>query len=165
MTRLITRRTALIAAGGAMAMAFAAPRSALAATTHNIDMLNKSPDDPRARYVYSPRILVVQPGDSVHFVATDKGHDTVSEDEMIPAGAEGWKGKINEEITLTLDQPGFYGYRCTPHYTLGMVGLIIVEGEGMTANLEAAKAARQRGRAKATWDEIWAEVDGMNFIS
>lgn len=45
----------------------------------------------------------------------------------------------------------------------GMVGLIVVEGEGKFDNLEAARAVRQRGRAKSTFEAIWeqAEADGL----
>ena len=45
---------------------------------------------------------------------------------MIPEVAEPWKGKINEEITVTFTQEGIYGYKCQPHFGLGMVGLIQV---------------------------------------
>jgi hypothetical protein len=39
-----------------------------------------------------------------------------------------------------------------------MVGLIVVQVDGMLDNFEMAQAVRQRGRAQAAWEEIWAEV-------
>lgn len=146
--------------------ALAVPNISFAqATVHEIQMFNVHPDDPKKRMVFAPLVKVGQPGDTFKFVAVDKGHNTVSVDGMIPDGTEAWKGKINEEVEVTLSQPGVYGYQCVPHAGLGMVGLIIVQGDGMMDNVEAAKAVRQRGRAKQTWDEIWAQVDSEGLLA
>ena len=82
---------------------------------------------------------------------------------MIPAGTEGWNGKIGEEIEITLTTPGFYGYMCKPHQTVGMVAAIIVAGDGALANLEDAKTVRQRGRAKQVWEEIYEEISSLDI--
>lgn len=160
MSTFINRRVFLAASS---ALAVAGP--ALAQTTHEVQMLNADPDDPRVRQVFLPRLLVVSPGDTVRFVAVDRGHNSESLRGMVPEGSDGWRGRINEEVDVTLDVPGFYGYHCTPHSSVGMVGLIIVEGEGMMDNLEAAQGVRQRGRASAIWEEIWAEVAEMEFAA
>ena len=143
----------------------AAPSLVRAATTHEIQMLNKHPEDSKLRQVFFPRIQVVEAGDTVSFVSVDKGHNSASVDGMLPDGAEEWKSKISADIELTLDAPGFYGYNCVPHASVGMVGLIVVKGDGMMDNFEAAKEVRQRGRAKRVWEEIWAEVDGLNLTA
>lgn len=166
MTRDISRRTVLagaIATTGGLALAAARP--VWAATTHTVQMLNVDPDDRKKRMVFAPRILVVQPGDTVVFEPTDRGHNSAAIDNMLPDGAEPWNGRINEEVEVTLDQPGFYGYICPPHQAMGMVGLVIVEGDGMMDNAEAARAVRHRGRAADAWDEIWAEVDAMDLTA
>ena len=98
-----------------------------------------------------PRIVAAEPGDTIVFLPTEKGHNSASAKDMTPEGAEAWKGKINEEVSVTLTVPGFYGYECTPHASLGMVGLVVVKGDGMMDNLETAKSARQRGKAKKVW--------------
>ncbi|MEM9707546.1 MAG: pseudoazurin [Pseudomonadota bacterium] len=150
--------------GAAITAGLITPSVALAmGTRHEIQMLNAHPDDKKLRQVYLPRIQVVKPGDTVAFLSVDKGHNSAAVKDMFPEAAEGWNGKINEDIEVTLDVPGFYGYQCTPHASTGMVGLIVVEGEGMMDNLEAAQGVRQRGKAKAVWEDIWAEVDGMEF--
>lgn len=159
----ITRRSLLLSAAASVPLAWAVPRRPLAATTHEVQMLNSHPENRSLRMVFLPRVLVVEPGDTVTFVAADKGHNSASSDGMIPDGAEGWSGKINEAISVTLETPGFYGYQCAPHYAAGMVGLVIVRGAGMMENLEAAKSVRQRGKAKAVWGDIWAEVEGMDL--
>ncbi|MEM1429747.1 MAG: pseudoazurin [Pseudomonadota bacterium] len=164
MTHEVARRTILRAGVVGLSFAMLSPfRAALAAESHDIEMLNQHPENSRLRQVFFPRIHVVMPGDTVNFLATDRGHNSATIDGMVPDGAEGWNGKINEEISATLDAPGFYGYQCTPHASVGMVGLIIVQGDGMMDNLEAAQGVRQRGRAKAAWDEIWEEVAGMDL--
>lgn len=168
--KLLTRRTLVV--GGAVAgAALAAPRLVRAQTddaaaepmAHDVQMLNVDPDNPRLRQVFSPRLLVIQPGDTVNFIATDRGHNSEAKPDMIPEGVEAWEGAINEAISVTLETPGFYGYKCTPHEAIGMVGLIIVQGEGMMTNMEAARAVRHRGRARQVWEEIWAEVDSLEL--
>ncbi|MBY6116606.1 pseudoazurin [Mameliella alba] len=162
-TQFITRRTALLSAAASASLALTLPSRVLAATTHEVQMLNVHPEDRKLRQVFFPRIVVIEPGDSVKFLATDKGHNAQSSKDMTPEGTEDFKGKINEEIEVTFDKPGFYGYQCQPHYAIGMVGLIVVKGEGMMDNLEAAKAVTHRGKARAVWGDIWAEVDGMDL--
>ncbi|MEO0327201.1 MAG: pseudoazurin [Pseudomonadota bacterium] len=157
----LNRRTVLVG----MAALAASNNFAFAQTAHNIEMLNKHPEDKKRRMVFHPMIQVIEPGDSVKFLTTAKGHNSISIEGMIPEGAEPWKGKINEEIELTLEKPGVYGYLCQPHATLGMVGLIIVKGDGMADNLEAAKAVKQRGKAKKIWKEIWEIVEAEGLIS
>lgn len=161
---MITTLNRRIFLAGATAMTVAGPAFA-AGTNHDVKMLNAHPENRRLRNIFLPRLLKIQPGDTVTFLATDRGHDSVSMDGMLPEGAEPWKGKINEEIVLTLTIPGVYGYKCVPHYSLGMIGLIIVEGEGMADNLEAAREVRQRGRARTAFDEIWAEVDEQGLLT
>ncbi len=162
MTTLLTRRQALISATAATTL-LATPAILHAATEHEVQMLNKHPEDAKLRNVFFPRLLAVDPGDSVKFVATDRGHNSASAKGMIPEGTGGWKGKINEELSVSFDKPGLYGYVCAPHVALGMVGLVVVKGEGALHNLDAAKSAKQRGRAKQAWAEIWKELAAMDL--
>ena len=159
MKLIIDRRTLLAASAAALIT-----RPAFAAA-HDVQMLNKHPEDAKQRMVFLPNIIVVQPGDTVNFLATDRGHNCEIVDGMMPEGAEGWKGKINEEISVTLDQPGFYGFQCTPHVSQGMVGLIVVEGDGKMDNYEDAKGVRQRGQAKKAWEAIWETVEADGIAS
>ncbi|MEM7289129.1 MAG: pseudoazurin [Rhizobiaceae bacterium] len=157
----ITRRTFSL-----MAATLPFIRPALAeAKTVEVRMYTKDPDNKKNRNVFLPRIVKISPGDTVKFVASERGHNSESTKGMLPEGTEGWKGKISKDIEVTFDKPGIYGYHCTPHRTLGMVGAVIVEGDGMTDNLEAAKAAKQRGKAKKVWQEIWAEIEEKNLLT
>lgn len=119
----------LFALGGLAAPAFAAD--------YEVHMLNKGAD---GAMVFEPAFLQVQPGDTVTFVPTDKGHNVETIKDMIPEGAEAFKGKINEIYKVTFEVPGFYGIKCTPHFAMGMVGLVVV-GDGQ-ANAGAAQAVK-----------------------
>ena len=135
---------ALMAAGGAHA------------ADHQVLMLNKGE---KGTMVFQPDFIQAAPGDTVTFVPTDKGHDAESIKNMIPDGAEPFKGKMNEQITVKLDKEGVYGVKCTPHYGMGMVALIVV---GKPVNLEQAKAVKQTGKAKKTFETLLAEVPAGN---
>ena len=162
MSASITRRRALACTAAAL-FPVAVPKRLFAAASHTVEMLNIHPENSRLRQVFVPRVLVAQPGDTVTVLATDRGHNRASTEGMTPEGGATWNGKINEEVALTMDRPGFYGYVCTPHASVGMVGLIVVEGDGMLDNLEAAQAVRQRGRAQQAWEEIWTEVADLGL--
>ena len=146
-------RTAILA--GLTAALLAAPAFA---AEHRVEMLNKDPET-GDRNVFEPAVLMIAPGDTVIFVPTDKGHNSVASEGMIPEGGTAWEGGINEEVSVTFDVEGTYGYNCVPHYGQGMVGLILV-GDA-SANLEEAKAVQQRGRAKAVYEELFAEAEAM----
>lgn len=125
------------------------------AADHQVKMVNK---DSEGRVMqFEPAFLKVAPGDTVTFVPTDKSHNSEAIKGMIPEGAGGWKGKINEEVTVTLSEPGVYGYKCTPHVGMGMVGLIQVGDSA--ANLEAAQAVKVPGKGKARMAELIAQVE------
>ncbi len=125
------------------------------AADHQVQMLNK--DSEGRPMQFEPAFLKIAPGDTVTFVATAKGHNSESILTLMPEGAEPWKGKINEEITVTFDQEGFYAYKCQPHLGMGMVGLIQV-GDAPEA-LPAEEVEKLPGKAKARMAELIAEVE------
>jgi plastocyanin len=47
--------------------------------------------------VFEPAFIQVTPGDHIRFLASDKGHNAGVNEGMLPDGAAGCKGKINEE--------------------------------------------------------------------
>jgi pseudoazurin len=137
----------LAAALAAMTVAGAAQ-----AADHQVQMLNKGD---KGAMVFQPDFIQAAPGDTVTFVPTDKGHDAESIKGMIPDGAEPFKGKISQELKVTLDKEGVYGVKCTPHYGMGMVALIVV---GKPTNLEEAKTVKNPGKAKKVFEELFAQV-------
>lgn len=103
------------------------------AKDHTVEMLSSSNGQ---MMVFKPAVLKIQPGDTVTWKATNPGHNTASIKEMSPDTSLEWNGKINEELTITFTKDGVYGYKCTPHYILGMVGIIAV-GD-VSSNLQSA---------------------------
>jgi pseudoazurin len=124
------------------------------ATEYQVLMTNK--DAEGQLWQFEPAFLQIAPGDSVRFVPTDKGHNTEATPKTIPEGANPWKGKINEPITIKYMREGIYVYKCLPHAGLGMVGVIQV-GES-TVNLEAVKNVKMPGKAVNRLAELIAQV-------
>ena len=131
--------------------AAAACTGTVSAAEHTIQMLNKGES---GVMVFEPAYVKAQVGDTITFVAADKGHNAETIKGMIPDGGETFKGKINEEISVTLTKDGVYGIKCTPHYGMGMVALIEV---GEAVNLAEAKAVKQPGKAKAVFAELFGQ--------
>ncbi|ODT05741.1 pseudoazurin [Bosea beijingensis] len=130
---------------------------ALAATGANaaeveVKMLNKGA---AGAMVFEPALVKIAPGDTVKFVPTDKSHNAETVPEMLPAGAEPFIGKLNEQVDVTFKQNGVYGIKCKPHYGMGMVALIVV---GEPTNLEAAAAAKHPGKAKQVFADLVAKA-------
>jgi pseudoazurin len=116
-------------------------------------MLNRGSD---GQMQFAPQLLKIAPGDTVHFLAIDKGHNAQSIDGMIPGGAKPFAGGIGEDLKITLTVPGVYGYRCNPHGSLGMVGLIVV---GSPVNEEVAKTASVPGMARRVFAKLFQTLD------
>lgn len=105
--------------------------------------------------VFEPAFVAAQPGDTITFLATDKGHNAETIKGMFPEGFAGFKSKMNKEFSVTLDQEGLYGIKCTPHYAMGMVALIQV---GEAINLEEAAAVKQKGKSKKRFAPLFEQV-------
>jgi pseudoazurin len=141
-----------------LAVAIGLLSSAAIASNVEVKMLNKGADG--SIMVFEPALVKIAPGDSVHFVATDKSHDVLSVDGMIPEGATPFAGKMNEDITVKFDKPGVYVYRCKPHYVMGMVGMVVV---GNPVNEDAVKTGLNSGvpnLAKNRLTKLFATLDG-----
>ena len=132
---------------------FGCAASAGLAADFEVTMLNKGES---GVMVYEPAFVQAAPGDTIHFVATDKSHNVESIKGMLPEGVEPFKGKLNENYDLTVTTEGVYGVKCTPHYALGMVMLVAVGDPA--SNLEAAKAAKNPKKAQERLDAGFAQL-------
>ena len=115
---------------------------AISSEEYEVKMLNFGND---GSMVFEPGFLKVNVGDTVHFKSIDMAHNSESSIGLIPVNASGWKGNINEDISITLTEEGVYVYQCTPHLILGMVGVIQV-GKAVNMNrvMEAAKTYKSQ---------------------
>jgi pseudoazurin len=118
--------------------------SAVAFEDITIEMLNKRASD-NATMVYSEDITRINSGDTITWVPTTKGHNV-----HFLAGPDGWeipkKSKFNKEVSITFDIPGIYYYQCTPHKSMGMIALVVVDGD--TSNKDAIAKIRAMGKSK-----------------
>ena len=127
--------------------------SAMAAD-YRVEMLNKGTDD--AKMVFEPALTQLQPGDTVTFVATDKGHNAETIAGMLPEGAEAFKGAMGKDVTVTFTAPGAYGIKCMPHLGMGMVALVVV-GDAPD-NLEALKAVKVPPKAAERFEAMYSQL-------
>lgn len=136
--------------GAAAAVLLASPA---AAADHVVKMLNKGK---AGMMVFEPALVKVAPGDTVTFVPTDKSHNAESIAGMLPPGAAPFKGKMNQPVKVTFSKPGVYGYKCLPHYGMGMVGVVVV-GNPAT-NLAAAQKVGHPGKAKQVFGGLLGQA-------
>ena len=135
----------------------AAPEVEANGTIIEVEMYTRDPDG-GGMQVFKPRLITAKVGDTVVFKPTNPTHQSSSIDGMLPEGVAGWQGEINKEVSYVLPKPGVYGFQCVPHYAAGMVGMIIVEGDGKDANVAAAKGVSHPGLAGKAFEEIFAEA-------
>ncbi|EXL01353.1 plastocyanin/azurin family copper-binding protein [Aquamicrobium defluvii] len=115
------------------------------AEMHEVKMLNRNASGPM---VYEPDFLQIALGDTVKFIRTTSGHNAATVESMVPKGHEGFLGKINEEIEVTLDKQGFYGIKCSPHY-------------GIPRGLISLGGSRRRTEIPAGWNAV--SKKGLGF--
>ena len=106
----------------------------LSAEAYTVKMLNQGAT---GVMVFEPAFLKVNVGDTVTFESTDAAHNSASIPGMIPSGASPWNGQLSRDISVTFEIPGVYGYQCTPHAMMAMVGVIQVGDDN--SNIETAK--------------------------
>lgn len=126
----------------------------VSAADYEVKMLNVGADG--QKMVFEPEFLQIEVGDTVTFIPTDKSHNAEVIKDMFPEGGNAFKGKINEEFSVTFDVAGAYGYKCLPHFGMGMVGLIVV-GDN-PSNLDAIINASGPARVKAKFADLAAMV-------
>lgn len=117
-----------------------------------VKLLNKGTE---GFMVFEPSFVKANPGDTIKFVSTDKGHNVETIPGMLPDGATPITGKMSQDVSVTLDKPGIYGVRCTPHYAMGMVAMIVV---GTPANQDRAKAVNHPGKAKQVFGTLFGRL-------
>lgn len=114
-----------------------------------VKMLNRGAE---GAMVFEPSLIKAAPGDTIRFVAADKGHNVETIDGMLPEGVAPFAGKMNEDVVVKIEKDGVYGLRCKPHYSMGMVALIVAGNPG---SLDQAKAVTHPGRAKTIFAQLF----------
>ena len=118
-----------------------------------IDMLNKRDDG--TKMVYSQDIARIDVGDTITWLPTSRGHNV--EFRAGPDGVElPKKSKQNKEVSMTFETPGMYFYWCTPHKSMGMIGLVIVGDD--TSNKSDIAKVKTGGRSKKRLKKLLEEI-------
>ena len=124
-----------------LALLFSTP--AMAADM-SIDMQKKS---------YSVEVAKIDVGDTITWLPKSKGHNV----EIVASPNElKFKSKNNKETSLTFDTPGIYYYWCTPHKSMGMIGLVVVGGD--TSNKDDIAKAKALGKSKKKLQALLASL-------
>ena len=109
--------------------------------------------------VFNQEIVRIDPGDTVFWKATDRGHNVefISKNG-VPDGVEKFKSKVGKDTEFTFTIPGIYAYWCVPHKTLGMIGFVIV-GDDLS-NLDSIIKVKFIGKSKKIAKGLIAEIEG-----
>ena len=120
-----------------------------------IEMWNSDPNDKTRKMVFSEDLVTITEGATITWVATDRGHNV----EFVhgPEGAElPGKSKLGADFEFTFTVPGVYVYVCTPHSSMGMLGVVIV-GEATAEQIAAALEVKNiRGASKKKLEALLA---------
>ena len=101
------------------------------AKTIEVKMLNNGKD---GIMTFEPGFVKASVGDTIKFNPVDAAHN--SQSVVVPTGAKPWTGKADQHFSVNLTKEGVYIFKCDPHSTMGMVGVVQV---GKPTNLAAAK--------------------------
>ena len=97
--------------------------------------------------VFEPGFLKVEVGDTVVFKPSDASHN--AESLFTPSPDASFVTELGKVSAIQVSHEGIYLYKCTPHFTLGMVGVIQVGSAG------------NKNQALAAWDSM-AAMMAMN---
>jgi pseudoazurin len=122
-----------------------------------VEMLNKNADGDRM--VFSQELIEASVGDEIVFVPTDKSHNAQSVKGATPEGQDGFRGAMNQEVTYTVTEAGLTAVVCLPHQSMGMVAVIVVDGN--TDNADSILAARVPGRGGQKIQELVEQAQSM----
>jgi pseudoazurin len=121
-----------------------------------VEMWNKDPDNKKRKMVFSQEIVTIEPGESVNWIATDRGHNVEFIDGPDGVKLPG-KSKVSKDVTITFDTPGVYLYQCTPHASTGMIAIVVV-GDLTQEGVDAIKDVKLRGKSKKKFKALLAEL-------
>ena len=118
-----------------------------------IEMLNKSGDE---MMVFSKTLVHVKVGDSVTWKATHKTHSVAFMKDGVPDGVPLYKSPFNQDAHFVFKTPGIYVYKCTAHYGMGMIGVVVVGAD--QHNLAQVKALSLMPAPKKRLAKILAQL-------
>ena len=119
-----------------------------------IEMLNKRGKE---KMLYGQDVARVEVGQTITWPPDSKGHNV--QFVSVPEGVEKVKSKLSKEFSYTFEQEGVYLYVCTPHASMGMIGMVIV-GES-DVNLDEVLDYKFRGKSKKKFKKILKSLEDV----
>jgi pseudoazurin len=118
-----------------------------------IEMLNKRGKE---KMLYGQDVARVEVGQTITWTPDSKGHNV--QFVSVPEGVEKVKSKLSKEFSYTFEE-GVYLYVCTPHASMGMIGMVIV-GES-DVNLDEVLDYKFRGKSKKKFKKIIKSLEDV----
>ena len=119
-----------------------------------IEMLNKRGKE---KMLYGQDIAKIDVGQTITWTPDSKGHNV--QFVSVPEGVEKVKSKLSKEFSFTFEQEGVYLYVCTPHASMGMIGVVVV-GES-DINLDEVLDYKFRGKSKKKFKKIVKSLEDV----
>ena len=119
-----------------------------------IEMLNTRGKE---KMLYGQDVVKIDVGQTITWTPDSKGHNV--QFVSVPEGVEKVKSKLSKEFSYTFEQEGVYLYVCTPHASMGMIGMVIV-GES-DVNLDEALDYKFRGKSKKKFKKIVKSLEDV----
>ena len=119
-----------------------------------IEMLNKRGKE---KMLYGQDIAKIDVGQTITWTPDSKGHNV--QFVSVPEGVEKVKSKLSKEFSYTFEQEGVYLYVCTPHASMGMIGVVVV-GES-DVNLDEVLNYKFRGKSKKKFKKIAKSLEDV----
>ena len=119
-----------------------------------IEMLNKRGKE---KMLYGQDVAKIDVGQTITWTPDSKGHNV--QFVSVPDGVEKVKSKLSKEFSYTFEQEGIYLYVCTPHASMGMIGVVVV-GES-DVNLDEVLDYKFRGKSKKKFKKILKSLEDV----
>ena len=118
-----------------------------------IEMLNKRGKE---KMLYGQDVAKIEVGQTITWTPDSKGHNV--QFVSVPEGVEKVKSKLSKEFSYTFEQEGVYLYVCTPHASMGMIGVVVVGDSDV--NLDEVLDYKFRGKSKKKFKKIAKSLEG-----
>ena len=119
-----------------------------------IEMLNKRGKE---KMLYGQDVVKIDVGQTITWTPASKGHNV--QFVSVPEGVEKVKSKLSKEFSYTFEQEGVYLYVCTPHASMGMIGVVVVGDSDV--NLDEVLDYKFRGKSKKKFKKILKSLEDV----
>ena len=119
-----------------------------------IEMLNKRGKE---KMLYGQDVAKIDVGQTITWTPDSKGHNV--QFVSVPKGVEKVKSKLSKEFSYTFEQEGVYLYVCTPHASMGMIGVVVVGDSDV--NLDEVLGYKFRGKSKKKFKKIAKSLEDV----